>query len=71
MVSNCEKEDPKVEGRPCESDLDEKSYLAVVTALSVGAHGVSLQGACGGVAARVHAFLGQGKENKSVNNMWT
>lgn len=31
--------------------------LAVFTALSVGAHGTSLEGACGGVAAWVHAFL--------------
>lgn len=54
-----------------ESYLDEKNYLAVFTALSVGAHGTSLEGACGGVAAWVHAFLGQGKENKTVNNMWT
>lgn len=51
--------------------LHEKSYSAVFTALSVGAHGISLEGAGGGVAARVHTFLGCGKENKIVDNMWT
>lgn len=33
-------------------------YLTVVAALAVGAHGVPLQGARGGVAAGIHAFLG-------------
>lgn len=37
--------------------LHEQSYPAVFTALSVGANGVSLEGACGGVAAWVHTFL--------------
>lgn len=37
--------------------LHEKPYPAVFAALSVGAHGVSLEGACGGVAAGVQTFL--------------
>lgn len=37
--------------------LSEKPHPAVFAALSVGAHGVSLEGACGGVAAWIHTFL--------------
>lgn len=46
-----------------------ESYPAVLAALSVGAHGVALERAGGGVAAWIHTFLGQ--ENKLVNDMWT
>ena len=34
-----------------------RSYPAVFTALSVGAYGISFQGACGGIAAWIHTFL--------------
>lgn len=48
-----------------------KTHFAVFTALSMRAHGVSFESARGGVAARVHAFLKRGRENKTVGNMWT
>lgn len=46
-----------------------RSYPAVFTALSMSAHRVSLQRACGGVAAGIHTFLGE--ETKAVRNMRT
>lgn len=40
------------------TDPHEKSYPAVFTALSVGAHSISLEGACGSITAWIHTFLG-------------
>lgn len=44
-----------------DQELHEISYSAAFTALSMGTHSIFLQGACGGIAARVHAFLEEKK----------
>lgn len=44
----------------------QSTHLAVVAALSVGAHGVSRQGARCGVATRVQTLLQQGNKEQQV-----